>query len=246
MDTGPVIQAVGLSLLCAAAAVVICLVPAVLIALVLARRTFAGKSLVEMAVMLPVVVPPVVTGYLLLVVLSRRGLLGPVLDGLGIQIAFTWVGAALAQSVVAMPFLVLTLRVAFEAVDRDLEKAAQTEGASRWMVFWQITLPLAWRGLAAGCAMAFARALGEFGATIIIAGNIQGQTRTLPLAIYSSLNDPSAGAQTVGLVCVAVALAFAALVLSRALYAGKSWMASTGARAAKTGKQDGLNSSPSR
>ena len=204
-------------MLCAVAAVVVCLVPATLVALLLARRTFTGKALVEMAVMLPVVVPPVVTGYLLLVVFSRRGWLGPLLDATGIQIAFTWFGAALAQAVVAMPFLVLTLRVAFEAVDRDLEKAAQTEGASRWSVFWMITLPLAWHGLAAGCALAFARALGEFGATIIIAGNIEGRTRTLPLAIYSSLNEPGAEAQTVGLVCVAVALAFAALVLSRGL-----------------------------
>jgi len=217
MEYGSVIQAVGLSLLCATAAVLICLVPATLIALLLARRSFTGKAMVEMAVMLPVVVPPVVTGYLLLVLLSRRGLLAPVLDTLGIQIAFTWFGAALAQAVVAMPFLVLTLRVAFEAVDRDLEKAAQTEGASHGSVFWMITLPLAWQGLAAGCALAFARALGEFGATIIIAGNIRGQTRTLPLAIYSSLNEPGAEAQTVGLVCVAIALAFAALVLSRVL-----------------------------
>ncbi len=221
MFTGEVIQAVGLSLLCAAVAVVICIGPAMAVALLLARRSFFGKALLEMAVMLPVVVPPVVTGYLLLVMLSRRGWFGPMLDALGIQIAFTWVGAALAQAVVAMPFLVLTLRVSFEAVDRDLEKAAQTEGASRWTVFWKITLPLAWQGLAAGCALAFARALGEFGATIIIAGNIQGRTRTLPLAIYSSLNDPGAGAQTVGLVCVAVALAFAALVLSRVLSRGK-------------------------
>ena len=221
MESGPVIQAVGLSLLCATAAVIICLAPAVMIALLLARRQFLGKALVEMAVMLPVVVPPVVTGYLLLVTLSRRGWLGPLLDAVGFQIAFTWRGAALAQAVVAMPFLVLTLRVAFEAVDRDLEKAAQTEGASRWTVFWKITLPLAWQGLAAGCVLAFARALGEFGATIIIAGNIQGRTRTLPLAIYSSLNDPAGGAQTVGLVCVAVALSFAALVLSRVMSKGK-------------------------
>jgi len=223
MDTGPVIQAVGLSLMCAAAAVVLCIVPATAIALLLARRRFMGKALVEMLVMLPVVVPPVVTGYLLLVVLGRRGVLGPAMEALGIQVAFTWFGAALAQAVVAMPFLVLILRVAFEAVDRDIEKAAQTEGASRWLVFWMITLPLAWQGMAAGCALAFARALGEFGATIIIAGNIQGQTRTLPLAIYSSLNEPGAEAQTVGLVCVAVALAFAALVLSRVLSGGNGW-----------------------
>ena len=232
MESGPVIQAVILSLLCASAAVLLCIIPATLIALWLARRNFVGKALVEMAVMLPVVVPPVVTGYLLLVMLGRRGVLGPVLETFGIRVAFTWFGAALAQSVVAMPFLVLTLRVAFEAVDRELEKAAQTEGASRWSVFWMITLPLAWQGMAAGCALAFARALGEFGATIIIAGNIQGQTRTLPLAIYSSLNEPGAEAQTVGLVCVAIALAFAALVLSRVLSVGKSW---------KSGKLDSFN-----
>ncbi len=217
MDIVPVMQAVGLSLLCATAAVLLCVGPATLVALWLARRVFVGKAFVEMLVMLPVVVPPVVTGYVLLVVFSRRGVLGPVLDSLGISVAFTWFGAALAQAVVALPFLVLTLRVAFEGVDRELEKAAQTEGASRWAVFWMVTMPLSWRGMAAGCALAFARALGEFGATIVIAGNIQGRTRTLPLAIYGSLNEPGADAQTVGLVCVAVALAFAALVLSRVM-----------------------------
>lgn len=211
--------------MCAVTAVLLCLVPATLIALWLARRNFVGKALVEMAVMLPVVVPPVVTGYLLLVMLGRRGVLGPVLEAVGVQVAFTWLGAALAQAVVAMPFLVLTLRVAFEAVDRELEKAAQTEGASRLSVFRLVTLPLAWHGMAAGCALAFARALGEFGATIIIAGNIQGRTRTLPLAIYSSLNEPGAEAQTVGLVCVAIALAFAALVVSRVMCGDKSWKA---------------------
>jgi len=223
MDVIAVMQAVGLSLLCATTAVILCVAPATLIALWLARRVFVGKALIEMLVMLPVVVPPVVTGYLLLVVLGRRGLLGPVLDTFGVSVAFTWFGAALAQAVVAMPFLVLTLRVAFEAVDRDLEKAAQTEGAPPLAVFRMITLPLAWRGMAAGCALAFARALGEFGATIIIAGNIQGRTRTLPLAIYSSLNEPGAEAQTVGLVCVAIALAFTALVLSRVLSGRDRW-----------------------
>lgn len=227
MDGGSVIQAVGLSLLCATAAVLLCLVPATLIALWLARRNFPGKSLIEMAVMLPVVVPPVVTGYLLLVILGRRGLVGPVLEAVGVQVAFTWLGAALAQAVIAMPFLILTLRVAFETVDRDLEKAAQTEGASRLSVFRLVTLPLAWHGMAVGCALAFARALGEFGATIIIAGNIQGRTRTLPLAIYSSLNEPGAEAQTVGLVCVAIAMAFAALVVSRVMSNGNNWKAGT-------------------
>ena len=225
MASAPIISAVALSLLCALIAVVLCLVPATLTALLLARRSFPGKSFVEMLVMLPVVVPPVVTGYLLLILLSKRGLLGPALDSIGIQIAFTWFGAAIAQAVIALPFLVMMLRVAFEGVDRDLEKTAQTEGASRWKVFWLITLPLAWKGLAAGCALAFARALGEFGATIIIAGNIQGRTRTLPLAIYSSLNEPGNDAQTVGLVCVAIALAFAALVLSRVLSTGRVWKA---------------------
>lgn len=213
MDIPAIISAVGLSLLCAAAAVGLCLVPGVALAWVLARRQFAGKGWVELLVMLPVVVPPVVTGYVLLKLLGNAGPLRGVMPGTGV--VFTWVGAAIAQAVVAFPFLVLTLRVAFAGVDPDLEKAAHTFGAGRWKTFWHVTLPLASHGLAAGCLLAFARALGEFGATIIVAGNIEGQTRTLPLAIYAALQTPGGDATAIGLAIIAVGLAFAALGLRK-------------------------------
>ncbi|MEM7624939.1 MAG: molybdate ABC transporter permease subunit [Planctomycetota bacterium] len=209
MDVPAIMSAVGLSLLCGAAAVGLCLPPGVATAWVLARHRFRGKPVVELLVMLPVVVPPVVTGYVLLKLLGNAGPLGGVLPGAGL--VFTWIGAAVAQAVVAFPFLVITLRVAFAGVDRDLERAALTFGASRWRAFWTVTLPLSWHGLAAGCLLAFARALGEFGATIIVAGNIEGQTRTLPLAIYSALQTPGGDATAAGLAVVAVALAAAAL-----------------------------------
>jgi len=208
-------SAVLLSLLTAGIAVLLCLPPGVWLGHVLARRQFAGKSFVELLVMLPLVIPPVVTGYLLLLLLGRGGVLGPTLEWLRIHIAFTWFGAAIAQAVVALPLLVLTLRVAIESVDQELEVAAQTLGASRWCVFWRVTLPLSWHGLAAGSVLAFARALGEFGATIIIAGNVEGRTRTLPLAIFTELNRPGEQSTVIGLVLVAIALACAALAVSR-------------------------------
>lgn len=216
MDVGAIVSAVGLSLLCAAAAVAVATPAAVGLALVLARRRFRGKALVELLVMLPIVVPPVVTGYLLLQLLGRTGPLGWLgLDGY--SPVFTWVAAAVAQAVVGFPFLVLTLRVAFAGIDPELEKAAQLFGASRWGTLWTVTLPLAWHGLAAGALLAFARALGEFGATIIVAGNIPGRTRTLPLAIYAQLQSPGREAQVAALVAIAIGLACGALGLWRLL-----------------------------
>ena len=215
VDGSAIISAAGLSLLCAATAVGLCLVPAVGLAALLARRTFPGKALVEVAVMLPVVVPPVVAGYLLLLLLARGGWIGSRLPGDGV--VFTWVAAAIAQAVVAFPFLVLTLRVAIAGVDRDLEQAAHTLVAGRWRTFWNVTLPLSRHGLAAGCLLAFARALGEFGATIVVAGNIPGQTRTVPLAIYAALQTPGGDATAAGLVVVAIALTFGALGLRKLL-----------------------------
>ncbi len=233
MDVSAIMSAVGLSLLCATAAVGLCLAPGMGLALVLARKHFRGKGLVELGVMLPVVVPPVVTGYVLLKLLGRNGPFEGILPGAGVipgmipgmipgagGVVFTWVGAAIAQAVVAFPFLVLTLRVAFAGVDPDLEKAAHTFGAGRWRTFWSVTLPLSWHGLAAGCLLAFARALGEFGATIIVAGNIEGQTRTLPLAIYAALQTPGGDATATGLVVIAVGLACAALGLRKMLGVG--------------------------
>jgi molybdate transport system permease protein len=217
-----VISAVGLSLLCAAVAVALCIIPAIRLALLLADGHFRGKALVELAVMLPVVVPPVVTGYLLLVLLGRRGLLGPVLQAANLHVAFTWFGAALAQAIIALPFLVMTLRVAFESIDPELKEMALTMGATRWQVLWHVTLPLAGPGMMAGCMLAMARALGEFGATIIIAGNIAGRTRTLPLAIYTALNVPGGEKTAAALVAVSIALACVTLGLSRML-TGRQW-----------------------
>ncbi|MEM8738485.1 MAG: molybdate ABC transporter permease subunit [Planctomycetota bacterium] len=218
-----VFSAVGLSLWCGTAAVGLCLVPGVALAWVLARRRFWGKGLVELGVLLPVVVPPVVTGYVLLRLLGRSGPFGGELPGVG-PVVFTWMGAAVAQAVVAFPFLVLTLRVAIAGVDPELERAAATQGASRWRTFWSVTLPLSWHGLAAGCLLAFARALGEFGATIIVAGNLERETRTLPLAIYAALQSPGGDATAAGLAVIAVGLAFAALGLRKLLgAAGPRW-----------------------
>lgn len=217
MDTQAIFSAVGLSLLCASAAVGLCLLPGVGLAWVLARKRFWGKAVVEVVVMLPVVVPPVVTGYVLLKLLGRSGPWGGAHTG---AVVFTWVGAAIAQAVVAFPFLVLTLRVGFAAVDPELERVAYLLGASRWRTFWTVTLPLAWQSLAAGGLLAFARALGEFGATIIVAGNIPGQTRTLPLAIYAALQTPGGDATAAGLVVIAVALACAALGVRKLLGEG--------------------------
>jgi molybdate transport system permease protein len=222
LDIHTVISAVGLSLLCAVVAVALCILPSIRLALLLADRRFRGKAIVEMAVMLPVVVPPVVTGYLLLVLLGRRGLLGPLLQAANVNIAFTWFGAALAQAVIALPFLVMTLRVAFESIDPELKQMAMTMGATRWQVLWNVTLPMAGPGMMAGCMLAMARALGEFGATIIIAGNIAGQTRTLPLAIYTALNVPGGEATAAVLVAVSIVLACATLGLSR-LLTGRQW-----------------------
>lgn len=208
-------EALWLSLLCATAAVAICLVPAAAVALLLARKNFRGKALVELLVTLPVVLPPVVIGYALLKALGRSGPIGGVLEAVGVQIVFTWKGAALAQAAVAMPLLVLTLRAAFASVDQELEQDAFLNGARRLRVFWSITLPLAWHGVAAGCVLALARALGEFGATIIVAGNIRGQTRTVPSAIFTSLQSPGHEREAAMLVGVAVLMAVVALGVFR-------------------------------
>jgi molybdate transport system permease protein len=195
-------------------AVLCSLPPAVAIGYFLARRSFAGKWLFQAVVDLPLVLPPVVTGYLLLICFGPRGPIGSILDRwLSIRVVFTWEAAALASAVVSFPLMVRAIRLAFQSIDPRLELAARSLGARRFDAFWTVTLPLATRGIIAGCVLAFARSLGEFGATIMIAGNIEGQTRTIPLAIFSLVNRPNGVQQSWRLVVLSILLACAALVI---------------------------------
>jgi molybdate transport system permease protein len=193
-------------------------VPAIAAGYVLARFHFPGKVVLDALLHLPLVLPPVVTGYLLLEVMGRRGIAGSWLEStFGIRLAFTTAGAALAASVVAFPLMVRSVRLAFELVDKRLEQAAATLGAGPLRRFLTVTLPLSSGGVFAGMVLAFARSLGEFGATITFAGNIQGHTRTLPLAIYTRLQSPTGQAQAQKLVLISAALAIGALVVSELL-----------------------------
>jgi molybdate transport system permease protein len=181
----------------------------------LARREFRGKFLLETLVQLPMVLPPVVPGYLLLWLFGARGPLGHWLEAwFGVSLAFTWQGAVLASAVMAFPLLVQPVRVAFRLVDARLEQAAATLGASPWNAFVSVALPLALPGVLAGAVLCFSRSLGEFGATMTFVGNIPGETRTLPLAIYSFMHVPGGEAAALRLVLLTLALAFAALACS--------------------------------
>ena len=181
------------------------------LAYVLARRRFWGRSLVDLLVTLPLVLPPTVAGYYLIVLLGRRGLLGAPLYGLtGWTVAFTWYAAVIAATVMALPLLVRTARAAIESVDQNLERAAFTLGRSEWATAWSVTLPLARNGIVAGLVLAFARALGEFGATLMLAGNIPGKTATVPLAIYTAVQT---GERQEALVLVGVLTVLSCAVL---------------------------------
>jgi molybdate transport system permease protein len=181
----------------------------------LARKQFWGKSLLDGLVHLPLVLPPVVTGYLLLVSFGRKGPIGAFLDHhFGIVFSFRWTGAALSCGVMGFPLLVRAIRLALEAIDRRLEEAAGTLGANRFLVFFTITLPLALPGVIAGMMLCFARALGEFGATITFVSNIPGETQTISAAIYTLLQIPGSEAQAARLVIFAIILSFAALLIS--------------------------------
>ncbi len=208
-------QAVALSLRVAAWCAVGSLPFGLAAAWLLARRDFPGKILFDGAVHLPLVLPPVVVGYALLVLLGRRGVLGgPLHDMFGVSVAFSWQGAAVASAVMGFPLMVRAIRLSLENVDRGLEAAARTLGASRADVFRTVTLPLIFPGLLAGFVLSFARSLGEFGATITFVSNIPGETRTLPLAVYGYTQTPGGEAAALRLALVSVALAFAALFVS--------------------------------
>jgi molybdate transport system permease protein len=212
--TSAELQAVRLTLLVSVVAVAGSLPAAVLLGWWTAKRNFVGKSVVEVLLNLPLVLPPVVTGYLLLVLFGRNGLLGGTLEDLfGLRLVFDWKGAALASAVVGFPLLVRPIRLAFGSVDDRLLQAARTLGAGRADTFWSIAFPLARPGILAGCVLAFARSMGEFGATIMIAGNIPGETQTVPLMIYSQLEAPGGFQNSTRLVVAAIVIAAAALVL---------------------------------
>lgn len=212
------LTALWLSAKIALCCMLICLPVGVAVAWLLARHDFRGKLLLEAFVQLPMVLPPVVPGYLLLVLFGNRGLIGGFLhQHFGLQLAFNWKGAVLASATMAFPLMVQPVRLAFQMIDRRLENAASTLGANRWQVFVTISLPLAIPGVVAGAILCFSRALGEFGATMAFVGNIPGETRTVPLAIYSALHQPGGEAAAARLATLSIILAFTAMLLNHVL-----------------------------
>jgi len=209
---------VGLSLKVGLVAMLATLPVAFALAYLLARGRFPGKLLVDAIIHLPLVVPPVVTGWVLLLAFAPAGPIGRWLQGwFGVSVLFRWSGAAIAAGVMALPLMVRAIRLSIEAVDRRLEGAARTLGAGRWRVFATITLPLSLPGILAGAVLGFARGLGEFGATITFVSNVPGETRTLPLAIYAALQTPGGDALVWRLSAISVALSLAALIGSELL-----------------------------
>ncbi|MGA4656824.1 molybdate ABC transporter permease subunit [Proteus terrae] len=208
-------QAIILSLKVSTIAVMISLPFGIFMAWLLVRVRFPGKSLLDSIIHLPLVLPPVVVGYLLLISMGRRGFIGEWLyDWFGFSFTFSWRGAALASAVVAFPLMVRAIRLALEAVDQRMEQAARTLGASPIRVFFTITLPLSMPGIIAGIVLAFARSLGEFGATITFVSNIPGETRTIPLAMYTLIETPGAEMDAARLCVIAIILALVSLMAS--------------------------------
>ena len=208
-------QAIWLSVKVAVYCSLISLPFALLLGYIMARRTFFGKSIIESIIHLPLVMPPVTTGYLLLLVLGANGFLGRWLfNAFGIRLAFTFPAAVIASVVVSFPLIVRSVRTAIEMVDSGLEDASRILGASKLKTFFRVTLPLAVPGVISGAILAFARSLGEFGATITFAGNITGETQTLPLAIYALMQVPGKESATLRLVLISVIISFIAMALS--------------------------------
>ncbi|MFP1721991.1 molybdate ABC transporter permease subunit [Lonsdalea quercina] len=208
-------QAIQLSLKVSLLAVSCSLPLGILMAWILVRCRFPGKSLLDSLIHLPLVLPPVVIGYLLLVGMGRKGVIGAWLyEWFGVSFSFSWRGAALASAVVAFPLLVRAIRLSLEMVDPRLELAARTLGAQPWRVFFTVTLPLTLPGIIVGTVLAFARSLGEFGATITFVSNIPGETRTIPLAMYTLIQTPGAEMQAARLCLIAIVLSLLALLLS--------------------------------
>lgn len=207
------IEALTLSLKVSCWAVFVSIIPGILAAWILARKNFLGKALIDSLIHLPLVLPPVVTGYFLLVLMGRRGLIGGMLyEYTGLSFAFDWKGAALASAIMAFPLFVRAVRLSLEAVDSGLENAARTLGAGKIHIFFTITLPLIAPGILTGMILAFARSLSEFGATITFVSNIPGETRTLPLALYTMTQMPDGETGAMRLCIISVVTAFFALM----------------------------------
>lgn len=206
-----------LSLRVGAVATLASLLPGLAVAWLLARRRFPGHALLDGLVHLPLILPPVVTGYLLLLAFGRRGLFGAWLAEIGIVFSFRWTGAALACAVMGFPLMVRAMRLSIEAVDRKLEQAAATLGAAPPLVFLTVTLPLSLPGILAGAVLAFAKAMGEFGATITFVSNIPGETQTLPSAIYTLTQVPGGESGALRLTLISVAVSMLALIASEGL-----------------------------
>ena len=218
MLTPDELTAVWLSAKVALSATLLCLPLGIAVSWLLARRRFPGKVLLDVLVQLPMVLPPVVPGYLLLVVLGTQGVVGAwLLERFGITLAFTWKGAVLASAVMAFPLMVQPVRLAFGMIDRRLEQAATTLGATPWRAFFTVTLPLAVPGIIAGAVLCFSRSLGEFGATMAFVGNIPSETRTLPLAIYTYMHVPGGEAPSQRLAWLSIAIAFVALLAAHGI-----------------------------
>ncbi len=225
-------QALFLSLKVAMTSVLWLLPVGLFLAWLLARKQFVGKSLLDSIIHLPLVLPPVVIGYVLLVLMGRRGLIGEWLyDSFGIVFAFNWKGAALASAIVALPLMVRAIRLSLETVDEKLEQAARTLGASPLKVFLTITLPLTLPGIVTGIMLAFARSLGEFGATISFVSNIPGETQTLPLAMYNFIETPGAELDAARLCVISILVALLSLF-------GSEWLSSRMNRWVGVGKKN--------
>lgn len=209
------LEILALSFKVASLSLLMNLIPAIAVGFWLARKEFWGKSLIETLIFLPLVMPPVVSGYLLLVVFGNQGIIGKHLAPFGIEFAFNYKGAVLASALMGFPLMVQSVRLAFELVDKRLEWVAMSLGASCLRTFFGVSLPLAKAGILVGAILSFCRSLGEFGATISFVGNIEGETRTLPLAIYSLMNEPDGETQIVRLLILSIAMAFFALWLSQ-------------------------------
>lgn len=208
------LSAIWLSLKVATCSALLLFPAATFLGWLLARREFPGKFLLESLIHTPLVMPPVVTGWFLLVIFGANGIIGKHLSTLNIHFVFNWKGAVLASAFVAMPLAVRSIKLSISMVDRKLEEAARTLGYTPARVFFKITLPLAWPGVLAGILLAFTRSLGEFGATITFAGNIEGITQTIPLALYSSMQTPGSESTTIRYVVFSLALCISSLVLS--------------------------------